>query len=199
MAAGALERALEEGQRRGLLGPAPVEVHIAHAERFAKAIGPLPGPALDLGSGGGLPGLVLALGSTCPWVLLDARRRSTAFLRWAVAELGLAGRVQVISGRAEELGHDPRHRGAYGLVTARGFGPPGVVAECGAPFLRLGGALLVSEPPKARDRWPRAALAELGLEPAAEPAEGIQVLRSVRQCPAEYPRGVGVPRKRPLF
>ncbi len=199
MAPGDLERVLEEGQRRGLIGPAPIEEHVAHARRFGLAVQPLPAPALDLGSGGGLPGLVLATETLGAWTLLDARRRSTAFLRWAVGALGIADRVTILTGRAEELGRDPAHRGRYGTVTARGFGRPGVVAECAAPFLRVGGVLLVSEPPGSPDRWPAPGLAALGLERAGEAREGIQVLRQARRCPDDVPRPVGVPAKRPRF
>jgi 16S rRNA (guanine527-N7)-methyltransferase len=199
VAARTLEGVLEEGQRRGLVGPAPVEDHVRHAQQFAAALGDLPSPALDLGSGGGLPGLVLAAGSSSRWVLLDARRRSGTFLRWAVDELGLADRVEVLVARAEEVGRDDAHRGAYALVTARGFGPPAVVAECAAPLLQVGGLLAVSEPPDAPDRWPAAALAPLGLAPVAGAGPAIRVLRQERSCPEAYPRRSGLPAKRPLF
>lgn len=107
-----------------------------------------PARVLDLGSGGGLPGLVLA--ALWPWatvVLLDAQHRRTVFLCEAVRRLGLHTRVQVVNGRAEVLGRDETLRASFDSVVARAFGRPAVTAECAAPFLRVGGVLVVSEPP----------------------------------------------------
>ena len=159
--------------------------------------------ALDLGSGGGVPGLPLALAwPLTEWVLVDAGERRAEFLGQAVAELGLGERVGVVRRRAEELGRDPAQRGRYPLVTARSFGSPAVTAECAAPLLAIGGRLIVSEPPLATGhRWPAAALAGLGLEPERliRLQAGYQVLRQVAPCPERFPRRSGVPAKRPLF
>jgi 16S rRNA (guanine527-N7)-methyltransferase len=162
-----------------------------------------PASALDLGTGAGVPGLVLALRwPDSAWVLLDGSRRRTAVLEAAVAELGLADRVAIVCGRAEDVGHEPTYRGRFDLVTARSFGPPAATAECGAAFLRLGGVLVVSEPPgDDQDRWPSDGLAALGLiaGPARTNRPRAQVLEAVSSCPDQYPRRVGVPSKRPLF
>jgi 16S rRNA (guanine527-N7)-methyltransferase len=159
---------------------------------------------LDLGSGGGLPGLVLAaLWPDTAVTLLDGGTERAAFLVSAVEQLDWAERVAVAAGRAEELGRTGL-RGRFDLVVARSFGPPAVVAECGAPFLTAGGRLVVSEPPDADgSRWSHAGeLATLGLE--AEPlrtagGHHFQPLRAVSPCPARYPRRTGIPTKRPLF
>jgi 16S rRNA (guanine527-N7)-methyltransferase len=89
-------------------------------------------------------------------------------------------------------------------VTARGFGPPPVTAECAAPFLRLGGHLVVSEPrdgEAAEDRWPEGPLAGLGLTAAGEWRDPFHYrrFRQATPCPATYPRRTGQPAKRPLF
>jgi 16S rRNA (guanine527-N7)-methyltransferase len=103
---------------------------------------------LDLGSGGGLPGLVLATEwPACRVVLFDANQRRTDFLRRVVPRLGLTDRVTVVTDRAESGGRDPELRGGFDGVVVRSFGPPAVVAECAAPFLRVDGWLIVSEPP----------------------------------------------------
>jgi len=123
---------------------------------------------LDLGSGGGLPGLVLAeLWRFARLTLVDANERRTDFLAWAVGDLDLGDRVRVVRARAESLARDPEERSAYDLVVARSFGPPAVTAECSAPFLRAGGALVVSEPPGDPDgsRWPEDGLTVLGMRP----------------------------------
>lgn len=194
---------LERARRLGFLGPGPIEDHLTHARAYARhasvaraALG------LDLGSGGGIPGLVLAcVVPASRWVLLDAHRARTAFLAEAVQRVGLAGRVEVVTARAEALGHDRAHRGRYDVVVARAFGRPAVVAECAAPLLRVGGGLVVSEPPEGGDRWSSSGMARLGLEldrvDTGPPRMALMVQCS--PCPDRYPRRVGVPGKRPLW
>lgn len=189
----------------GFLGPGPVERHIVHAREFAKALaGEAPTHVVDLGSGGGVPGLVLALEWPDAMLsLVEVGERRAAFLEEAVSRLGLQERVRVVAARAEEVGRDPSFREMADAVVARSFGPPAVTAECAAPLLSVGGRLLVSEPPEETvHRWPAEKLGVLGLVPLNRQAgEGgtTQVLRQVAPCPARFPRRVGVPRKRPLF
>lgn len=199
---------LTESRQRGFLGPGPVEDHLDHARAFAVAASDAPASAVDLGAGGGLPGLVLAalVWPTTRWTFVDAQRKRTAFLEEAVDALGLEARVTVRTERAEVLGREPEHRGVHDLVVARSFGAPPVTAECAAPLLRAGGRLIVSEPP-ASDlavRWPAAGLAILGLSPATpiEAAAGavhLAAMTCVEACDDRYPRRTGIPTKRPLF
>ena len=196
----ALRQALERARRLGVLGPTPIDEHLGHAEHFLRALPPDAGTLLDLGSGAGLPGLVIAERRPDLTVaLLDAQERRVALLEQAITAMGCEGRVRVLHGRAEDLAHEEALRGTFDTVTARLFGPPAVVAECGAPFLAHQGRLLVSEPPGPEDRWPSEGLDRLGLvhDPASTPL--LTVVRSVRPCPHEFPRRVGVPTKRPLF
>jgi 16S rRNA (guanine527-N7)-methyltransferase len=162
-----------------------------------------PERAVDLGTGAGVPGLVLALlWPQSRWALLDANRRRTTFLGEALAALNLSARVEIVVARAEEAGRQPRWRGTADLVVARGFGPPAVVAECAAPLLRVGGTLIVAEPPGgAPDRWPASGLQLLGLvdDGQATIPVALQRLRQAAPCPDRYPRRVGIPLKRPLF
>jgi 16S rRNA (guanine527-N7)-methyltransferase len=198
-----LRRVLEEAQTLGLIGPGPVPAQVAHSRAFATLAPDLPGRAVDLGSGGGLPGLVLA--SAWPqsrWILLDASRRRTEFLQRAVDALELTRRVEVRCQRAEEAGRDPALRGHADLVVARSFGPPAVVAECAAPFLSLGGHLIVAEPPGGdQSRWPPVGLALVGLQldEATTQPWALQRLTQTIACPDRYPRRTGIPDKRPLF
>ena len=191
-------------QERGFLGPGPVDVGMEHARGFMGVLAGSPDTLVDLGSGGGLPGLVLAdtWADAEVW-LVEANQRRAAFLQSAVDALGMVDRVLIVARRAEVVGRDPLLRARVELVVARGFGPPSVTAECAAPLLRVGGRLVVSEPPEAgvSARWPAAPLAELGLVP--ERAWGSEFhYRSLLQqspCPDRYPRRVGVPAKRPLY
>ena len=140
---------LDEARAAGLLGPEPVERHVRHGRVLAGRVEP-PTAFLDLGSGAGVPGLVLALAwPDARGTLLDSSERRTAFCGRAIDRLGLTGRVRVVRARAEEAGRDPALREQFDLVTARSFARPAVTAECAAPFLCLGGRLLVSEPPDA--------------------------------------------------
>jgi 16S rRNA (guanine527-N7)-methyltransferase len=195
-----------EAQRRGFVGDAPVDVAIEHARGFAAGVDAPPSRFADLGSGGGLPGLVLVeLWPAAEAVLVDANQKRCAFLREAVAALGLDGSVEVVEGRAEALGRQSGLRGGFDVVTARGFGRPAVTAECAAPFLRVGGRLIVSEPPAdgsgREERWPADGLALCGMAPEQTWSTPFrfQALRQVEACPERYPRRVGVPAKRPLF
>lgn len=202
-----LDAVLERSRELGFLGPGPVAGHVDHAQEFARGVDVPPERFLDLGSGGGVPGLVLAsVWPDADVVLLDAGERRCAFLTEAVHELGWSVRARVVRGRAEEAGHLPDLRAAFDLVVARGFGPPAVTAECGAPFLHVGGRLVVSEPPadagqQQPQRWPEAGIAGLGLAPLREWREPFHYRAFVldRLCPERFPRRVGVPAKRPLF
>ncbi|MGA2036890.1 MAG: RsmG family class I SAM-dependent methyltransferase [Acidimicrobiales bacterium] len=230
-----MERALEVG----FLGGESLETQIAHAWGFVACVetflaqecesdselgiasGEYPttkslGPArfLDLGSGGGLPGLVLAHHwQQSEVVLLDGNLRKTAALREAVNACGWANRVGVVHSRAEVAARSGL-RGVFDLVVSRSFGPPPVTAECAAAFLRPGGLLVVSEPPahfipvtgtgmcaSNPGRWPSEGLVVVGLEPVAAWRRrfGYQVLRQAASCPKRFPRREGIPRKRPIY
>jgi 16S rRNA (guanine527-N7)-methyltransferase len=215
----ALLDVLAEARAAGFLGPGPLEPHLRHAEGFAAlarrqpvALGSGPPRLLDLGSGGGLPGLVVAVRwPAATLVLLDGNERRTDFLVAAVRHCELDERVTVVHQRAEVAGRDPARRGTFDGVVVRSFGPPAVVAECAAPFLRVGGWLIVSEPPRSApggagsdpepSRWPPEELAQVGLEPVAPVRDefGYQVLTQREICPGRFPRRDGVPTKNPIF
>ena len=106
---------------------------------------------------------------------------------------------------AEEAGRTGRLRGKFELVTSRSFGGPAVTAECGAPFVSIGGVMVVSEPPDGFEdsRWPVEGLAKVGLLAAArmrfDERFGYQILVKSDSTADRYPRRVGIPAKRPLF
>ena len=196
---------IDEAQRRGFVGPGPISRQLDHAVDLATLLAPGAPRMLDLGSGGGLPGLVLL--TTFPdstVVLLDANQRRCAFLREATAALGVERRSSVIEGRAESLARDPSLRGRFDLVVARAFGPPATTAECAVGFLSEGASLVVSEPPDGTrtTRWPADGLASLGLGPAELLHHGnATAAKMTLEAPVleRWPRRVGVPSKRPLW
>ena len=202
-----LARALEESRARGFLGPVPMEQQIAHARGFAAAWGDVsdvaPTSMLDLGSGGGLPGLVLLHDWEVPTVFVDAMEKRTAFLREVLAWEGAPTQGSVWTGRAEQLARERALDEKFDLVTARSFGPPAVTAECAVRFLKVGGTLVVSEPPndESPSRWKPDALGQLGLHVGERVRHGAayQILRKVRPTPDRFPRQIGTPGKSPLF
>ncbi len=196
----------QDAQGQGLVGAGPLEGHVDHARGFAEVLEAEPaGMLVDLGSGAGLPGLVLAAGwPRSRWILLDGRARSAAFLRQAVSQLGLGDRVSVVEGRAELVAHDPMYRASAEVVVARSVAVPAAVAECAAGLLVPGGLLVVSEPPASKAfRWDSSGLARLGMGPArlVETAGKLHFSLIDQQlpCPPGYPRRTGVPGQRPLF
>src|SRR5215218_7938238 len=124
---------LEDARKRGMLGPGPVGAHLDHAEAMAAAVdGDFRGRLLDLGSGGGVPGVILlAVWPAATGVLLDARQRRCSFLEVALRGLGLSDRGAVACGRAEALAG----RGAGRIGPAR----PGAAAQGGSRGRRVDG------------------------------------------------------------
>jgi SAM-dependent methyltransferase len=182
--------ALGEARARGFVGGGQdVDALAEHARGF---VGPIADATrvLDLGSGGGVPGLVIAAlrpGATV--TLLDASVGRTDWLRRVVGRLGWGHRVVVVTGRAEELAHEDTWRGSQDAVVARSFAPPLVTAEVGSALLRAGGRLVVSEPPTPDStRWPTAALAELGLRRQPWSDARYAVLEATATPAPEIPR-----------
>lgn len=206
----ALREALSESRRRGLVGPSEIEDQVSHSRGFSAFIQE-GSKVLDLGSGGGLPGMVLAVGRPdLQLTLLDASLRRTRFLTWAVERLEAGDRVSVVHGRAEEAGLLDTMRERFDVVVSRSFGPPAVAAECARPFLVDGGTMVVSNPPRSESsdlRWPPEGLATLGLmhlgmpdvNPGVDAAHDFSVLEAFGSCPPLLPRRPGVPARKPAF
>ena len=144
----------------------------AHPEALAADPAPDVAEVLDLGAGGGVPGLVIAAAwPEVHWTLLDVQQRRVRFLAETVEGLGLGRRVEVVGERAELFGRRESSRAHFAVVVARGFGSPSATAEMAAPLVRVGGAVLVSEPPGAAgERWPSGPLRKLGLVVPADPS-----------------------------
>jgi len=204
-----LRGVLERSLAAGFLGSPTIDDHIDHACGFVAAVRSErlaePERVVDLGSGGGIPALVLVeLWKTSKVVMIEANERRAQFLEEEV-QREVRHRVTILPYRAEIVGRDWTYRQAFEIVTARSFGSPGVTAECASPFLEVGGLLVVSEPPDVpvEERWPQASLDPLGLELLRRfryrDRYNFACLVKVADCPARYPRRVGIPAKRPLF
>ena len=157
---------LRQAQRFGFFGDRAIDEAVAHADQYVSVLSDRSGRLLDLGSGGGLPGLVIAdARPDLEIVLLDRRQKRTDFLERAVRRLEL-DQVSVACRDAGELvrevgeGIDP----GFDVVTARGFGPPEFTLRTAAGALRPGGCIVISEPPTG-DRWSPDLLDELHLSP----------------------------------
>jgi 16S rRNA (guanine527-N7)-methyltransferase len=167
----ALVEVLTDAQRLGFLGARPIPEVIEHARGFVRALAAAPSveSVLDLGSGGGVPGLVIAHDRPDLHVtLLDRRSKRTDVLERAVRRLGWQDRVRVITADASDLADD-----LVDGVVARGFGPPADTLRVAARLVRRGGPIVVSEPPPdgpSEDRWDTDLLDLLGLERLPAPA-----------------------------
>jgi 16S rRNA (guanine527-N7)-methyltransferase len=169
-----------------------------------------PSAALDLGSGGGVPGIPLALARPAvQWTLVDSVGKKADALRGFVRSLGLDN-VAVIAERAELLGRSPAHRERYDLLAARACAALPVLVELALPLLRIGGELLAWKGPlddaSAEMQHGRAAVERLGGGPLRLVPAGIEalgdhtfvVVPKDRPTPARYPRRPGEPNRRPL-
>jgi len=195
---------IERAHAYGFIGE-PAAKALEHSRAFAVVLNDLGVKRwLDLGSGGGVPGLVVAteLPATTG-VLLEVKERRASFLEEAVHALGLDERITVVMARAEVAGHDVGLRERFDAVVARSFAAPAVTAELGAAFVAPGGHLVVSEPPgDGGRRWDHPnELRQLGLGPGQVRGEGrhFVLLGKELATPERFPRRVGVPERRPLF
>jgi 16S rRNA (guanine527-N7)-methyltransferase len=154
-----------------------------------------PGPLADVGSGGGLPGLVLAVVRPARDThLIEATARKAAFIGTAAAEIGLA--VHVHAGRSEDIGRGEL-RDAFACVVARALAPPPVAAELCLPLCRAGGRVVLWSR-EAADGDLAFAAAELHASVAASECAGVLVLTKLGATPERFPRRPGMAAKRPL-
>jgi 16S rRNA (guanine527-N7)-methyltransferase len=185
----------------GARTPEQAEALIADAGVLVKASWTGITRVIDIGSGGGLPAIPLALAMPqVEFTLLEANDRKCAFLEHVAATLNLTN-VVVAAGRAEQLGHRPTLREQFDRAISRAAARPEVLLELALPFVRTGGDLVAQVSP----------LDPLVLEPAARllgggtprlehPARGraLLVVPKVAPTPIRFPRRTGVPGRKPL-
>jgi 16S rRNA (guanine527-N7)-methyltransferase len=167
------------------------------------------GKIIDIGTGAGLPGIPLAIAQAgLEITLVESNERKATFLQECKRSLDLSS-VQVVRGRAEELGRLPFLRDGFEAVISRAVAPTRVLIEYTAPFCKENYYIVLY---KGRDvdaeiAVSRHALEELRVQieeireakmPYLEAERKLLVLRKVGPTPPRYPRRTGIPRKRPL-
>jgi 16S rRNA (guanine527-N7)-methyltransferase len=167
---------------------------------------------IDIGTGGGLPGLALALDAkeknlNMSFCLVDARQKKIKAVEEMTQELDLKN-VTSIAGRFETLGHEPEHRETYDLVTARAVAPLPMLLEFSAPFLKVDGKLWAWKGPQYEEdlEAARVAMELMNMEfieahsyelADAETRVLLEFIK-VEETDSKYPRKDGKIKKRPL-
>lgn len=162
---------------------------LVDALRAVGIVGRFEGPVVDVGSGGGSPGIPLA--AALPdreVVLLESSRRKCSFLREAAREFP---NVSVAEGRAEEQETD-----RFGVALAKALAKPPVAVEWCLPLVRPGGAAILWVGPNADLAAVGRVAEQVGGAPELE--DGLVVVRKVSPTPKGFPRRPGMARKRPL-
>lgn len=204
------ELLIEDGDRLGLTALRDVDVIRQQLiEDSLAGCQDLQGPqVLDLGSGGGCPGIPIAIARPdLQVVLLEANGRKMGFLKYAVPKLGLQN-VDFLHGRSEEFAHQPQWRGKFDAVVCKAVAALPALIELTIPFLRVGGCLWAYKGPQLSTEidQSRKALAELHAQvdqvtPYQNGERSLFLCRihKLEPTPSNYPRRAGIPAKQPLL
>jgi 16S rRNA (guanine527-N7)-methyltransferase len=164
---------------------------------------------IDIGTGGGFPGVPVAIAHP-QWqvTLLDSTRKKVSFLDRLAQDLQL-GNLKTLCDRAEQAGHHPKHRGHYDLALIRAVGSASTCAEYALPFLKIDGVAVLyrGQWTEAEQEGLQSAVQQLGGQIESVDAfttplsQGIRhciSLRKIQPTPASFPRTTGIPAKQPL-
>jgi 16S rRNA (guanine527-N7)-methyltransferase len=182
--------------------------HFLDSLRCALSWGTAPNSLIDVGAGAGFPGLPLKiLRPALRLTLVESVEKKAAFLRHIAAELSLSD-VSVVVGRAEIVGRAGAHREQYDVAVARAVAELRVLTEYCLPLCRVGGrfmapkgAQIASELAYAQKAIDRLGGRIIALEDVDLPGierRTLVVIEKIAPTPPQYPRGVGIPAKRPL-
>lgn len=184
-----------------------------------------PRTILDMGSGAGFPGLILAICRPWTLTLVESSGKKSKFHEQAIADLGLAN-VRTEWARAEELGQDIIHRESYDVCVARAVAQMPVLAELTLPLIRVGGALIAQKSVERSGQRPELQVAANALKKVGGSIENVEfswtaemvnsilptesdsddedrqrafvTVRKVKPSDSRYPRLSGTPKKNPL-
>ncbi len=163
---------------------------------------------LDLGTGGGLPGIPIKIcHEHLQMSLLDSNQRKTVFVQQVIDKLNLNNSF-ILCGRAEAIAHDDLHREQYDCVISKAVAEMSVLAELALPFLKLGGTALLYKGPRGEEETEKAKIAIELCGGVIKNAwtytlysgefRSLYALEKVKATSQKYPRSVGKPAKRPL-
>lgn len=164
---------------------------------------------IDIGTGGGFPGVPLKIiNPDLEVTLLDSLNKRIIFLNEVITELGLNG-IEAIHGRAEELSIKPIYREQYDICVSRAVASLDTLSEYCMPFVKVGGYFVSMKGPDIKDELElsKNAIDTLGGKvidtklveiPKTDIVHSLIIIEKIRQTPTKYPRGGGKPRKNPL-
>lgn len=167
----------------------------------------LANPVIDLGSGAGLPGIVVAIARPRTRVIcLEPRTKRAEFLRAAIPALGLRN-VEVLQRTGQTAGRG-KQREVAGSVLARAIAAPLLAVELAFPLVRLGGSVVLYAGRRAGPASPELGMAALlGGElqeakrvfvPYLDAERHVWIFRKTKRTPSSFPRRRGLPRRQPL-
>ncbi|MGR6837268.1 16S rRNA (guanine(527)-N(7))-methyltransferase RsmG [Syntrophomonas erecta] len=203
---------LEENKKQNLVSRrsiyAELDKHIEDSRQLLEHMPIGRQKVIDIGSGAGFPGMILAL--DCPqaeFTLVESDLKKSRFLKRVVAELNLTN-VEVIRNRVEELGRELDYREQFDICTCRAVASMNVILEYGFPLLKVGGKMVqwkginyqqeIGEAQNAL-RLLRAEVSGVVRYTLMEDRDrALVVVKKLTTTPEEYPRRTGIPTKRPL-
>ncbi len=193
---------LDANRRFNVSGADDAETLVPHIVDSLSITRFIAGPLIDVGSGGGLPALPIALATGAEIVLVESTTKKAAFLEAAAAVLGV--RARVIPERAEQAAREADLRERFACATARAVSSAPTVLELTVPFLRIGGVAVLQR--GRMDDREREAVADAAPMLGAKVAEEVRLdgerrvllVEKIAATPPRFPRRTGVPEKRPL-
>ena len=197
-----VELVLEANRKFNLTGARTVEEFVPHILDSLTVVPYVRSPYVDIGSGAGLPGIPVAIVAGVRTVLVEATAKKAAFLRDAIAALGVA--AEVVGARAEDAGRKRELREQFASATARAIASAPTALELTAPLLALGGLAILQRGAMEVDerRALEGAALMLGCavdaEVTLERERRLILVRKTSPTPDRYPRRSGIPEKRPL-
>ena len=162
---------------------------------------------LDVGTGGGFPGVPLAvMAEEKEFTLLDSLAKRLKIIDELAENIGIAN-IQTVHGRSEDLGQDKEYREAFDLVLSRAVAEMAVLAEYTLPFAKVGGAVIayktggekLDQEIAGAEKAIKVLGGELSRVKAGSGDHVLVVIKKVKKTPAKYPRKAGTPKKEPLI